>query len=143
RVAYDRMVQVEVVDVDRYGRAVGRVILPDGGDLNRILVYNGYAWWYEQYAPDDDDLERLQAHARTEERGLWRQDDPIPPWEWRRGKRPGAGGTGRSGDGSFEDRNCSDFDTQAVAQRFFEQAGPGDPHRLDGDGDGRACESLP
>lgn len=42
------------------------------------------------------------------------------------------------------DRDCSDFDTQAEAQRFYENAGPGDPHRLDGsDDDGRACESLP
>ena len=43
------------------------------------------------------------------------------------------------------DRNCDDFDTQAEAQEFFEAAGgPGsDPHRLDADNDGVACESLP
>lgn len=33
-----------------------------------------------------------------------------------------------------------DFDTQAEAQDFFEQAGSGDPHGLDGDDDGVACE---
>ena len=27
-----------------------------------------------------------------------------------------------------------------VAKAFFERHQPGDPHRLDGDGDGRACE---
>lgn len=41
------------------------------------------------------------------------------------------------------DRDCSDFATQQEAQAFFNQAGPGDPHNLDADGDGRACESLP
>lgn len=41
------------------------------------------------------------------------------------------------------DRDCDDFETQAEAQRFYENNGPGDPHRLDGDGDGRACDSLP
>lgn len=42
------------------------------------------------------------------------------------------------------DRDCSDFDTQAQAQRFFLDHSPRlDPHRLDADGDGRACESLP
>ena len=42
------------------------------------------------------------------------------------------------------DRDCSDFPNQAAAQAFFNTAGPGDPHRLDGsDNDGRACESLP
>ena len=41
------------------------------------------------------------------------------------------------------DRNCSDFDTQDEAQEFFEAAGPGDPHGLDADDDGIACETLP
>lgn len=45
---------------------------------------------------------------------------------------------------AFVDKDCSDFRTQQEAQTFYNQAGPGDPHRLDGsDGDGRACESLP
>ena len=43
------------------------------------------------------------------------------------------------------DRDCSDFATQAAAQRFFlDHGGPNnDPHRLDADGDGIACESNP
>ena len=45
----------------------------------------------------------------------------------------------------FVDRNCADFDTWREAQDFFEsQGGPGvDPHGLDRNGDGTACESLP
>jgi micrococcal nuclease len=43
------------------------------------------------------------------------------------------------------DRDCSDFATQAEAQAFFIAAGgpEKDPHRLDGDNDGVACETLP
>lgn len=41
------------------------------------------------------------------------------------------------------DRDCGDFASQAAAQGFFLQAGAGDPHRLDDDGDGVACESNP
>lgn len=43
------------------------------------------------------------------------------------------------------DRDCGDFDTWQEAQAFFEAAGgpESDPHRLDSDGDGIACESLP
>ena len=46
---------------------------------------------------------------------------------------------------TFEDRNCSDFDAWPEAQEFYETAGgPGeDPHGLDRDGDGVACDSLP
>ena len=42
--------------------------------------------------------------------------------------------------------NCSDFATQAAAQACFNHCmaqGAGDIHRLDGDNDGIACESLP
>lgn len=42
-----------------------------------------------------------------------------------------------------EDRDCGDFSTHAQAQAFFEASGSGDPHGLDGDDDGEACESLP
>ena len=41
------------------------------------------------------------------------------------------------------DRDCGDFASQAGAQNFFLNAGGGDPHRLDDDGDGVACESNP
>ena len=41
------------------------------------------------------------------------------------------------------DRDCGDFKTRREAQRFFNAAGRGDPHRLDADRDGQACELLP
>ena len=41
---------------------------------------------------------------------------------------------------SARDYDCSDFSTQAQAQEFLLA---GDPHRLDSDGDGVACETLP
>jgi hypothetical protein len=44
---------------------------------------------------------------------------------------------------AFSDRDCGDFPSQAAAQNFYLQAGAGDPHRLDDDGDGVACESNP
>lgn len=46
---------------------------------------------------------------------------------------------------SADKYNCSDFSTQPEAQAFFEKLGgtDNDIHRLDGDNDGVACESLP
>ena len=46
---------------------------------------------------------------------------------------------------SYTDCNCSHFTTQSEAQKFFVAAGGphSDPHQLDGDNDGLACESLP
>lgn len=46
---------------------------------------------------------------------------------------------------AFEDKNCSDFKTWEEAQRFYEEnGGPAeDPHGLDRNGNGLACETLP
>ena len=46
---------------------------------------------------------------------------------------------------AFEDRDCGDFDHWQDAQDFYlAEGGPeSDPHKLDGDGDGIACQSLP
>jgi len=49
----------------------------------------------------------------------------------------GPGGLDRA---EARDYDCSDFANQAQAQKYLL---PGDPYRLDGDGDGRACDSLP
>jgi hypothetical protein len=38
------------------------------------------------------------------------------------------------------DLDCADFDSQADAQKEFEST-PGDPHGLDRDNDGEACET--
>ena len=40
------------------------------------------------------------------------------------------------------DMDCSDFRTWREAQDFYERSGPGDPHGLDRDRDGIACEAL-
>lgn len=53
--------------------------------------------------------------------------------------------TGLRYDPNGPDRDCADFDTQAEAQAFFIAAGgpERDPHDLDRDHDGVACEALP
>lgn len=42
-----------------------------------------------------------------------------------------------------QDRDCADFATRPEAQEFFENQGSSDPHRLDADNDGMACEDRP
>lgn len=84
---FGKTVTVREIDRDRYGRVVGEVILPDGRSLNAELVRAGLAWWYRRYAPENRDLEALEAQARAAGRGIWADPHPVPPWEWRRAKR--------------------------------------------------------
>lgn len=87
--AFDKTVTIRVRDTDRYGRTVADVILPDGQSLNRAMVWRGYAWWYRSYAPNDQELAKLESAAKTAKRGLWSGADPVPPWAWRKGERVG------------------------------------------------------
>lgn len=85
RLAWDRLLEIRVVDVDRYGRVVAYL-----SDENQVINYEmvrwGYAWWYFDFS-DDMEIERLEMEARTNKWGLWKLIDPIPPWEHRRGER--------------------------------------------------------
>ena len=109
---------------DRYGRALVYVWLADGRMLNGLLVERGYALPLT-IPPNVDYAERFVAAARRARRrglGLW-------------------AGDACGGDPRERTKYCSDFATQADAQRYFEREGRlGD---ADGDGDGMACETLP
>lgn len=126
---------------DRYGRLVA-VCYVDGIDVNATMVRNGWALAYVRYSKDY--LLHEQAAAQ-EQRGMWRYEFEAP-WDYRRGGSTKASTRPAETpkiNTSGPDRDCKDFRTQAEAQAFFEAAGPGDPHRLDRDRDGRVCERLP
>lgn len=86
--AQGRRVRVEVRDRDRYGRLVARVFVDDQ-DLSLQLVREGLAWHYTRYSSDPR-LESGERQARSEKKGLWREPDPVPPWEFRRARREAA-----------------------------------------------------
>jgi endonuclease YncB( thermonuclease family) len=81
---FGKVVRVQALETDKYGRTVARILLPDGSDLGHELVRAGLAWWYEQYARDDRTLASLERDARRARRGLWADASPQPPWEFRR-----------------------------------------------------------
>lgn len=70
---------------DRYGRTVARVRC-DGQDASEQLVRSGMAWVFDRYVTDRS-LYSLQDEARATRRGLWVDDGPVPPWEWRKSKK--------------------------------------------------------
>jgi endonuclease YncB( thermonuclease family) len=81
--AFGQTVIVSVRGLDRYGRTIGDVTLPDGRILNQELVRAGCAWWFRRYSTDDR-LAALEAVARAERRGLWADPHAVAPWKWRR-----------------------------------------------------------
>ncbi len=88
--AFDKTVNVETSKRDRYGRQIGKVLV-NGRDVNLVQVERGMAWFYRQYqreqSPNDRRLyDAAEDAAKADKRGLWRDADPVPAWEFRRNK---------------------------------------------------------
>jgi endonuclease YncB( thermonuclease family) len=89
-------ISVQAVDRDRYGRTVG-LVFADGISVNEAMVKSGNAWVYRQYCtqPFCSEWELYQNAARTSRSGLWQDNAPMPPWEWRHGGKAGQQGSGK------------------------------------------------
>lgn len=84
--AFGKDVTVQTFGLDKYGRTIGDVYLPDGTLLNKELVKAGLAWWYCKYSADQF-LAQLEIEAREARRGLWQDPKPVPPWVFRKRQR--------------------------------------------------------
>lgn len=76
---------------DRYKRIVGKVMV-DGQDMNLKQVKRGMAWHYKKYEGEQDvedrsDYAQAEDLARRGRLGLWRDDSPVAPWDFRRFNR--------------------------------------------------------
>lgn len=84
-ITFGKSVHITPMSKDRYGRIVAKVEA-GGVDVNRVMVEQGNAWWYTQYAKYDMPLSNAQSKAQAEKRGLWADPEQIAPWEFRRKK---------------------------------------------------------
>ena len=74
---------------DRNGRSIAELILPNGVNVNKALVKMGLAWHFKKYSKDDS-YAKLEIAARNKKAGLWKDKNPIAPWEWRKLKKSAA-----------------------------------------------------
>ena len=78
--------------LDRHGRTVAVVYLQDGTDVCLEQLRAGLAWHFKRYeyeqAPDERAAySAAEAIAKAARKGLWREDSPTPPWEFRASTR--------------------------------------------------------
>lgn len=85
---WEREIVVVEREKDGYGRVVANVFV-EGRQINVELVEEGWAWHYKRHSSDGD-LAAAEVAARRDRRGLWADEDAMPPWEWRR-RNPGDG----------------------------------------------------
>lgn len=82
---FQKVVRVDVIGIDKYGRSIGRILL-GGDDINRRQIRTGHAWEYREYLATPEYLDE-EERARTRRLGLWADRNPVPPWDWRAEKR--------------------------------------------------------
>jgi endonuclease YncB( thermonuclease family) len=83
KIVKGKTVTVDIEDIDRYGRAVGTVMMGNE-NVNAIMVEDGYAWVYREFSKGGDDLMLLEIDARARRIGLWTLDNPIYPPDFRK-----------------------------------------------------------
>ena len=88
---FGKTVEIEPVATDRYGRTVAFVQV-ENVLLNEELIKEGLGWVYVRYCklPLCANWQSLELAAQNEKRGLWRDSNHIPPWDFRRQKRKNA-----------------------------------------------------
>lgn len=90
RLTFNRDVVVEWNHTDRYGRIIGKVMV-EGQDICLQQVKEGMAWWYAKYQSEQTQKDRAayelaELQAKMYRYGLWKDKNPVPPWEWRGGE---------------------------------------------------------
>ena len=151
-----KQVQVSTRAVDDYGRLIAQVSV---GELNveTELVKRGLAWAAEGRRPrqrestdapvagersrlrSNQALVALQNEAKSAQRGLWAQPNPIPPQEWRKTHAAPSPQHAVQAVGCNNKYRCSQMKSCDEAYFYLEYCGV---KSLDYDRDGMPCESL-
>ena len=80
-----KTVKVEWEKKDQFGRILGIVYL-EGADINLEMVATGNAWHYA-YFDQTPEYAEAEKSARAARLGLWADESPINPYDFRQGRK--------------------------------------------------------
>ena len=85
---HSKQVRIEYDKEDKYGRIVGKVTVDDVDVCLQQLVL-GMAWHYKKYQNEQSVSDRAlysdtELKSKSLKLGLWSDDTPMPPWEFRK-----------------------------------------------------------
>jgi len=78
----NKNVTVNIQGKDRWGNRLGIVLIEGTTDPRYDLLEAGLAWTSER--DPIQELETIKEKAREKGKGLWKEQDPTPPWIYRR-----------------------------------------------------------
>ena len=81
---YLKTIKYVVTDTDRYGRSIAMIYYDsDNKYLSAEIIKAGMGWHYKRYSTSKE-LAKFQENAKQKKIGLWIDNDPIEPSEFRR-----------------------------------------------------------
>jgi len=78
----NKKVNVTIQGKDRWGNRLGVVLIDGTIDPRYDLLEAGLAWTAER--DPIQELETIKEKAKGKGKGLWKEQDPTPPWIYRR-----------------------------------------------------------
>jgi len=82
KIALDKNVNIKIQGKDRWGNRLGIILIDGKVDPRYELLEAGLAWTTERNPIDE--FESIKEKAREKGKGLWKEQDPTPPWIYRR-----------------------------------------------------------
>jgi len=83
KILLKKRVTVVVNGKDRWGTRLVTITLSNGKDINAELLKKGYAW-HNSRLSSSTSLKTLETNAKENKIGLWQNENPTPPWVYRR-----------------------------------------------------------
>lgn len=80
---FGKVVRIEQTSTDWYGRIIAKTYLENGDELGLLMIEAGYAWHFGKYSSDVQ-LATAEVEARNKRLGLWKDVNPVAPWDWRK-----------------------------------------------------------
>lgn len=82
---FGQQVTINSQNSDRYGRLIAVITNAKKQVVNQEMIKLGMAWHFTKYS-NDNTYARLEQEARKKRIGLWQENNPTPPWNWRKPK---------------------------------------------------------
>ncbi len=83
-------VKLDITDTDRYGRKVAVLYLLNGKAVQTLQVKDGKVFGYDRYKSDCpiwNEIKKGETIAKNRKSGVWGDNPPQYPWEWRKKNR--------------------------------------------------------
>lgn len=82
KLALGKQVDVKIVGKDRLGNSLAEVLVEGKKDPRIQLLKDGLAWTAEK--DPNAILEAYRASSQSRKKGIWKDENPTPPWVFRR-----------------------------------------------------------